>query len=101
VEAETAGTGTSIRYSARPTCADAWLASRGWVVLRFLYEQVTEQPEWVAERVLQTLLSGGTNRDDACRRRSTAPFHPPHRHVASYQDGSLPKRPDPGRFGNS
>ena len=36
---------------------DALLSAAGWVVLRFLYEQIVGEPSWVAERIRATLAS--------------------------------------------
>ncbi|MEO6713194.1 MAG: DUF559 domain-containing protein [Mycobacteriales bacterium] len=34
---------------------DAWLGAAGWVVLRFLYEQIVGEPDWVAARIREAL----------------------------------------------
>jgi very-short-patch-repair endonuclease len=36
---------------------DAWLAAAGWVVLRFLYEQIVNEPTWVVDRIRATLAA--------------------------------------------
>ncbi|MEP7055107.1 MAG: DUF559 domain-containing protein, partial [Actinomycetota bacterium] len=36
---------------------DVRLSAAGWLVLRFLYEQIVDEPRWVADRIAETLAA--------------------------------------------